>query len=350
MAIKHSKVSGKSDGADSTLVQPSDWNSDHTIDDGSITAAKLAASVLAGLGAQEFGNGSDGALVFDGSTTILGIVPSSGIYTLARDVFATDLTVGAGAKIQTNGFHIYCTGFCDVHDAHGINADGPSAPNQFPGTGVTATFYNVTNADKGGSGAGNAGNASTASPQSWPTYAGAAHDVAGGSTGAGGGGGSITGHDGGAGGAITPATANAGGYGLRSAEAGSSINNTVSSQQYSYGSGGGGGGWDGASGLGGGGGNGGRIVYLAASTLKTTGGAGTVSADGGAGHAGVSDPGGGGGGGGGGQIVVTYGTNQGLAFTVAGGAPGAGLGVGSLAGAAGHVGKIDKYNLSGDGT
>lgn len=30
MAIKHKKVSNKSDGADETLVLPSDWNDDHT--------------------------------------------------------------------------------------------------------------------------------------------------------------------------------------------------------------------------------------------------------------------------------------------------------------------------------
>lgn len=29
--VKHSKVSGKSDGADSTLVRPSDWNADHVV-------------------------------------------------------------------------------------------------------------------------------------------------------------------------------------------------------------------------------------------------------------------------------------------------------------------------------
>lgn len=32
--ITHSKVSAKSDGADNTLIQPSDWNADHVLADG----------------------------------------------------------------------------------------------------------------------------------------------------------------------------------------------------------------------------------------------------------------------------------------------------------------------------
>lgn len=34
MAVKHAKTSAKADGADATLVQPSDWNADHTVSGG----------------------------------------------------------------------------------------------------------------------------------------------------------------------------------------------------------------------------------------------------------------------------------------------------------------------------
>lgn len=37
MALKHSKVSAKSDGGDSSLVLPSDWNADHVVDSLGIT-------------------------------------------------------------------------------------------------------------------------------------------------------------------------------------------------------------------------------------------------------------------------------------------------------------------------
>lgn len=44
MAIKHPFTSEKADGADNTLVQPSDWNADHIIEDASISEAKLNLS------------------------------------------------------------------------------------------------------------------------------------------------------------------------------------------------------------------------------------------------------------------------------------------------------------------
>lgn len=41
MAIKHAFTSGVSDGADTTVVRPSNWNANHTIDDKTITYAKI---------------------------------------------------------------------------------------------------------------------------------------------------------------------------------------------------------------------------------------------------------------------------------------------------------------------
>lgn len=44
MAIRHEFTSEKADGADDTLIQPSDWNADHTIDDSAIGLSKLSAT------------------------------------------------------------------------------------------------------------------------------------------------------------------------------------------------------------------------------------------------------------------------------------------------------------------
>src|ERR1035437_557139 len=46
MGIKHLFSSPKSDGADSTLVRASNWNADHAIDAGTITAAELASGII----------------------------------------------------------------------------------------------------------------------------------------------------------------------------------------------------------------------------------------------------------------------------------------------------------------
>lgn len=44
MALKHAFVSGKTDGGDSTLVQPSNWNAAHTIDSDGITIPANASA------------------------------------------------------------------------------------------------------------------------------------------------------------------------------------------------------------------------------------------------------------------------------------------------------------------
>jgi hypothetical protein len=46
MAIKHTFVSGKADGADNTVVQPSNWNAVHTVDPATITRAMLEATAV----------------------------------------------------------------------------------------------------------------------------------------------------------------------------------------------------------------------------------------------------------------------------------------------------------------
>jgi hypothetical protein len=45
LAITHTFVSAVADGADATLVRPSNWNADHTIAAGTITAAQLSFDV-----------------------------------------------------------------------------------------------------------------------------------------------------------------------------------------------------------------------------------------------------------------------------------------------------------------
>lgn len=66
MALKHAKTSAKSDGADATLVQPSDWNAGHTLDtgagttDGDLSYSTSLEAVLAGDGTRARGVASLG--------------------------------------------------------------------------------------------------------------------------------------------------------------------------------------------------------------------------------------------------------------------------------------------------
>lgn len=57
-----------------------------------------------------FGDGSDGSVTCDGTTTILGMAPSSNIYTMTRDLYFINLTINTGVILRTAGYRIFGTG------------------------------------------------------------------------------------------------------------------------------------------------------------------------------------------------------------------------------------------------
>jgi hypothetical protein len=271
-----------------------------------------------GSGAAIFGDGSDGSLVYDGSTTILGMAPSANVYTLTRDIYASSLTVNTGVTIKTANFRIFCTGTVSITGT--IKSDGNSATTVSGGAG-TGTGTICASGGNGGPGGSNAAGTtgSTAS-----------------SSGAGG--------AGGAGGAAT----NAGGSGGGATQASNSLHGGVTSVRvlgatgpYTGGGGGGGGGSSAATASGGGGGGGAGNVGLFCATVTVNSG-GVISANGGNGANGSGSAGnaGGGGGGGGGAVLIvanTY-TNGGTVQAL-GGNGGTGFNAGSngVNGSAGSV-------------
>lgn len=67
MALKHAKTSGKTDGGDAALVQPSDWNANHIIDSDGATMATRADEPTAP---------SAGGLILFGKTFAGGALPA----------------------------------------------------------------------------------------------------------------------------------------------------------------------------------------------------------------------------------------------------------------------------------
>lgn len=65
---------------------------------------------LVGGGSTNYGDSSDGSITFDGTSTVLGIVPVTGTYTLTRDIQCIFLTVNSGVTLITAGYVIYGTG------------------------------------------------------------------------------------------------------------------------------------------------------------------------------------------------------------------------------------------------
>lgn len=282
-------------------------------------------------GTSGFGDGSDGALVYDGAATILGMAPAANVYTLTRDIFATNLTVNAGVTIKTNNFRIFATGTLTlVTGAPGgiIQNDGNAAVGATGGTSTVAAFFAAT--INGASGVISAGQTVGATPAAYG--------------GAGGAGGNGTGGAGGAGGGATLPTASQGSVrDVPDCFLGCIRNNSVTTI-IRGGGGGGSGSGDNTAQSGGGGGTGGGIIGIYAKTIVVNAGA-IIRSAGGAGAAGTAVNCGGGGGGGGGLIILVYNsyTNNGT-VSVPGGAAGAAGGGTGLIGVAGSVGTIVTIN------
>jgi hypothetical protein len=311
--------------------------------------------------AETFGNGQDGTVTFNGTSTVLGLSPSSSIYTLTRDLYTNGVTVNSGVEIRTAGWRWFDNGAAGsaTNNGHvdddGIGDNGRSSgwyggtsgggPAGFPGTAGTSSAHvlGAPFAASQGSAAGGTGGAfGTNGANGSGLFAG------------GGGGGAEDG--GGSGGATTAFTSNSMQALPTLLEVGNSGNGTFTTT-LTFGAGGGGGG-GGTVGTTGNGGAGAGICYV---HWRKVSGTGTFSANGAAGAAGTNTTngsqsnGGGGGGGGGGIMDFVYETRTGSSLTVtaSGGASGpAGSGPGAAGGngGTGAPGFLYIKNLSGDGS
>lgn len=287
-----------------------------------------------------YGDGSDGRVTFDGTSVVLGLTPSTGIYTLTRDIYlAGPSTIAAAATIKPAGFRIFCEGQLTVNGL--IQSDGNAAAANVAGAllSYSGTISNTTVATAGGAGGTGAGTAGTA---------GGANGL-GGVGGAGGNNASIP-NAGAAGGAITAPLATVQIPRTAVLAVHARVVGTTAFALLQGGTGGGSGGGDGANNSGGGGGGGGIVCVFA----KTITGTGTIRAAGGAGGAAnaTGTPSGGGGGGGGLLLIVSASVTptaiSGVAakllgnvtLSVAGGAAGAAGAGGGTVGNAGAVGTM----------
>lgn len=98
-----------------------------------------------------FADGGDGAVTFDGSTTVLGMAPSSSIYTLTRDIFLTTGTVDSGVTIKMGGYRIFAT--TSISNAGNIIYNGNAGSAGSSG-GVPGAGNNQVGSAGGGGGGG----------------------------------------------------------------------------------------------------------------------------------------------------------------------------------------------------
>lgn len=274
-----------------------------------------------------FGDGSDGPQTFDGTTTILGLVPSSSVYTLTRDIYLSGTSAMTGsAVIITAGFRIYCTGSFTIGASAIIRNNGAAASVGTGGAGGAANALGGGSAGGAGGGFGATGTKGTAQSNSL----GGTGGVGGLNTGGGTGGGTV-------GGVASAPVAAAGGFPRNAWQGFGMQTNAAGNAVYNGGVGGTSGSSGGSPAATGAGGGGGGLVFIASVTFVNNG---AVQATGGVGSAasGASGNAGGGGGGGGGGVVIIASTGATIGtVTVTGGTGGAGKGTGA-AGATGAAG------------
>lgn len=105
-----------------------------------------------------YGTGSDGNVTFDGSSTVLSLVPSSGNYTLSRDIFCQNMVVNGSALIRTNGYRVFVKNKLTLDDgAFILTVDGfTTAGSIHAGALAQTSVTHSLGGSGGGVGAGTA--------------------------------------------------------------------------------------------------------------------------------------------------------------------------------------------------
>lgn len=236
-----------------------------------------------------FGDASDGTVTLDGTTTYNNFSAlASNVYTLTRDVFASNMTVNNGVTLKTANYRIFCQGTLTVNSGGIVSWNGNNASGQAGGPNQgQAVFFGGRGGGSGGTGVNGAGAS-------------------------------------GGGGVFGPASGNGGAGTSGAAGSGTIPGITVAiatpffrlpwgllnpmfvwnngQNILGWGSGGGGGGSDASSNAGGGAGGGAGVIAIWAYNIVNNG---SIQAIGGAGANGTGGNAGGGGGGAGG-LIVTY--------------------------------------------
>lgn len=103
-----------------------------------------------------YGTGADGDATLDGTTTVLGMTPSSSVYSMTRDMYFNNLTIAANVRLAPSGYRIFVKnlltlnngsviGYTAGHSATGsIMQGGAAATAVTHSLGGSATGYTAT--------------------------------------------------------------------------------------------------------------------------------------------------------------------------------------------------------------
>lgn len=79
-----------------------------------------------------YSDGNQGAVVYDGSATILGVAPAANVYILTADTEVTDMTINAGVTVKCDGY------VPRVNGVLWVKSTGRLTSNQNDASGITA--------------------------------------------------------------------------------------------------------------------------------------------------------------------------------------------------------------------
>lgn len=100
VSLKHAFTSAKADGGDTTLVQPSNWNAEHTL---TMATARLLGRTTAGTGAAEEISVGTGLSLSGGSLSNSGVTsyPGAGLTVSTGSAWGTSKTAPTGDVVGT---------------------------------------------------------------------------------------------------------------------------------------------------------------------------------------------------------------------------------------------------------
>lgn len=107
-----------------------------------------------------YGNATDGSVTFDGSSTVLSMVPSSSVYTMTRDIYCYNMSISDSVSIRPNGYRIFVKNLLTLGDASVIGWTGGYATDgsiKQGGAAATSVTHSL-----GGSGTGAGAGTATA--------------------------------------------------------------------------------------------------------------------------------------------------------------------------------------------
>lgn len=137
ISVKHTFQSAKPDGADATLVQPSNWNDEHVL---TLATNKLLGRATAGTGAvEEIGIGT--ALSLSGGNLAVTTVPVANGGTGANTLTANNVLLGNG----TSAVQVVAPGT----SGNVLTSDGTTWVSQTPAA-ATTTYEKITTVNASG--------------------------------------------------------------------------------------------------------------------------------------------------------------------------------------------------------